>query len=100
MCSKFVAVAQYSIGDALKKMLKESNWRQRYLQSRIRQDYEEIMGKTIARYTQEVKLVETKLVIKTNVGPLKHELNSSKEMIIARFNEHLQETVIKEVIIL
>jgi hypothetical protein len=81
-------------------MLSESNWRQRYLQSRIRQDWEEIMGVTVAKYTQEVKLVHDKLVIRTNVGPLKHELNNNKETIMQRFNEHLQETVIKEVIIL
>ncbi|MFM2385666.1 MAG: hypothetical protein RL660_423 [Bacteroidota bacterium] len=93
-------MAQYTIAQALREMLRDSNWRQRYLQSRIKLDYEQIMGITVAKYTQEVKLVDNKLVIRTNVGPLKQELTNMRDTIRERFNEHLQETIIKEVIII
>jgi Dna[CI] antecedent, DciA len=93
-------MAQYSIGDAIKQMLNNSNWKNRYLQSRIKADWEIIMGKTVAKYTQEVKFVDGTLVIKTNVGPLKNELNIGRDLIKQRFNEHLKETVIREVIVI
>jgi hypothetical protein len=93
-------MAQYNIGEAIKMMLNNSNWKNRYLQSRIKADWEDIMGKTVAKYTQEVKFVDGTLVIKTNVGPLKNELNMSRDMIKQRFNEHLKETVIREVIVI
>jgi Dna[CI] antecedent, DciA len=92
-------VAQYSIGEAIQMMIKSSNWRNRYLQSRIKEDWEQIMGKTIAKYTQDVKYVDGTLVIKTVVGPLKNELTLNKNLIKERFNEHLKETVIKEVLV-
>jgi predicted nucleic acid-binding Zn ribbon protein len=58
-----------------------------------------MMGSTIARYTQEVKLVEHTLVIKTQVAALKNELQMNKKIIIQKVNEHLGETIVREVII-
>jgi predicted nucleic acid-binding Zn ribbon protein len=92
-------LAQLSIKEALKQMLNNSTWKNRYMQSRVRLEWEEIMGKTIARYTEEVKLVEHTLVIKTRVPALKNELQMNKKLIIEKVNEHLGEIVIKEIII-
>lgn len=92
-------MAQYSMADALKKVINDSSWKQRYLQSRIRLDWEKIMGTTVAKYTEEVKLVENKLVIKTNVAALKSELSMSSKHIMETVNTYLQENVVKEVII-
>jgi hypothetical protein len=93
-------MAQYSMADAIKKLINDSSWKQRYLQSRIRLDWEKIMGKTVSKYTEEVKLIENKLVIKTNVAALKNELNMSKQHVIETVNNYLQEKAVHEVIIL
>jgi hypothetical protein len=93
-------MAQYSMADAIKKLINDSSWKQRYLQSRIRLDWEKIMGKTVSKYTEEVKLIENKLVIKTNVAALKNELNMSKHHVIETVNNYLQEKAVHEVIIL
>ena len=92
-------MAQYSVGDAIKKMLNESSWKQRYFQSRIKEDWSIIMGATVAKYTEDIKLVEKKLIIKTNVAPLKSELQHNKISIIEKINERLGEKVINEVMI-
>jgi len=92
-------LAQLSIKQALQQMLDNSTWKNRYMQSRVRLEWEAIMGKTIARHTDEVKLVEHTLVIKTQVAPLKNELMLNKQLIIQKVNEHLGETIIREVII-
>jgi predicted nucleic acid-binding Zn ribbon protein len=92
-------LAQLSISEALKQMLNSSPWKARYMQSRVRLEWETLMGKTIARYTEEVKLIEHTLVIKTQVAALKNELQFNKNIIIQKVNEHLGETIVKEVII-
>ncbi len=92
-------MAQLSIKQALQQMLDNSTWKNRYMQSRVRLEWEAIMGKIIARHTDEVKLVEHTLVIKTQVAPLKNELLLNKQLIIQKVNEHLGETIIREVII-
>lgn len=57
------------------------------------------MGKTIAKYTEKVQIINKKLFIHTNIGPLKNELQFQKPQIIARVNELFGEEVITEVII-
>lgn len=61
--------------------------------------WEEIMGKTIARYTDKLQIIGDKLIITTHVAPLKNELIYQKEKIKQRINEALKEKVIREIII-
>jgi len=61
--------------------------------------WEEIMGKTIAKYTEEIKIINDTLFITTHVGPLKQELIFQKEKIKLRVNEALGKNLIKEIII-
>ena len=61
--------------------------------------WEEIMGKTIAKYTEEIRIINDTLFITTHVGPLKQELIFQKEKIKLRVNEALGKNLIKEIII-
>ena len=61
--------------------------------------WEKLMGKTIAKYTDSIKIYGNKLYISTKVAPLKQELLFQKDNIILRVNEALKDNVIKEVII-
>lgn len=61
--------------------------------------WEEIMGKTIARYTDKIQIIGDKLIISTSVAPLKNELTYQKDKIKQRVNEALKEIVIKEIFI-
>ena len=61
--------------------------------------WEQIMGKTIARYTDSIQIHGHTLYISTSVAPLRQELLYQKENIIQRVNEALGEQVIKEVVI-
>jgi predicted nucleic acid-binding Zn ribbon protein len=88
-----------SIGDALREYMNKSRLKPRMMEVRIQENWEEIMGKTIARYTQSLQLIDSKLIITTPVAPLKQELNYAKDKIIKLVNEMLGETVVKEVVI-
>lgn len=61
--------------------------------------WEELMGKTIAKYTDSIQIINKTLFINTTVAPLKNELQFQKATIIQRVNEALGENVITEVVI-
>lgn len=92
-------MGQYSLGDAIRQFLNNSRLKQDMVGIQIETLWEEIMGKTIAKYTDSIKVVQRKLVITTSVAPLKNELMFQKEKIKLRVNEALKEPLIQEVII-
>jgi hypothetical protein len=61
--------------------------------------WEDIMGKTIARYTEEIRIINDTLFITTHVAPLKQELIFQKEKIKLRVNEALGKKIIKEIVV-
>jgi len=92
-------MSQMHIGDALKDFLNKSNLKSGLKAVQIESVWEEVMGKTIARYTDKIQLIKDTLFIYTSVGALKQELIYQKPKIIARINEALNEQVITDVII-
>lgn len=92
-------MGEYSMGDAMKKFLRGSKLRGDIQAIQITEIWEKLMGKTIAKYTDSIKIYGDKLYISTKVAPLKQELVYQKENIILRVNEALRDNVIKEVII-
>jgi predicted nucleic acid-binding Zn ribbon protein len=86
-----------SMGDALKEYLNKSNYKYKLMEVRIQENWEAVVGKTIARYTESVQLFDHKLIIVTQVAPLKQELNYSKDRIMTLVNEMLEEPVVQEV---
>jgi len=92
-------MAQMHIGQALQQLVKSARWENRINAIRIAQDWEMIVGKVVAKYTDSVVLKEGVLIIHTNVAPLKQELQMNKEQIINRVNEHLKAKVVQSVAI-
>ena len=92
-------MSEYSIAEAMKKFLQQSRLKGSVLALQIMEVWEEIMGKTIARYTDKIEIHGTTLYIQTSVAPLKQELVYKKEKIKERVNEALGEKLIREVVI-
>lgn len=92
-------MGQYSIGDAIKQYLKQSRIKGDIQALQIHEVWEKVMGKTIAKYTNNLKVINKTLFITTTVAPLKQELLYQKEKIKLRVNEALGENVIEEVVI-
>jgi hypothetical protein len=92
-------MSEYSMGDALKQFLKQSRLKGSMQALQIEDVWEKLMGKTIARYTEKIRIHGHTLYITTNVAPLKQELNFQKPKIIQRVNEALGEHVISEVVL-
>lgn len=92
-------MGEFHIGDALKGFVRKSQLRNGIRAVQIEEIWEHLMGKTIARYTDRIQIINQKLFISTAVGPLKNELLYQKNQIIDRVNEAFGEKVISEVII-
>jgi hypothetical protein len=92
-------MGEYSIGEALKQFLEGSRIKGGIQALQIKDVWETIVGKTVARYTNKLQIIGDKLIITTDVAPLKQELIYQKEKIKQRVNEALGRNVIKEIII-
>ena len=92
-------MATISIGDALSSFLKGARWQNKINEIRVQREWPKIMGATIAKYTRDVQLKESTLIITTDVAPLKQELQFGKQQIINNINDYFKDTIVKEVII-
>jgi hypothetical protein len=92
-------MGEYSLGDALRKFLQQSQLKGSIQALQIEEVWEQIMGKTVARYTDKIRIHGQTLYIDTAVAPLRQELLYQKETILRRVNEALGEVVVKEVVI-
>lgn len=92
-------MGEYSLGDALRKFLNQSQLKGSIQAMQIEEVWEQIMGKTVARYTDKIQIHGHTLYVNTTVAPLRQELIYQKDKIIQRVNEALGENVIKEVVI-
>ena len=92
-------MAQVQIGEALRDFLNKSKLKSGLRSVQIESIWEEVMGKTIARYTDKLQLINNTLFVYTPVGALKQELLYQKPKIIERLNDALHEQVITEIIV-
>ena len=92
-------MGSYSIGEALNHLLEKSHWKPKVVELRMRDEWETIVGKTIAKYTRSITLNNKTLVIYSDVAALKQELLVGKEQLKARLNEYFQEKVVDDIVI-
>ncbi len=92
-------MALVSIGDGLKYFLSKSRLKSGIQALRIEDAWADIMGKTVAKYTDKIEIINHTLFITSSVAALKNELLYSRDMIIQRVNETLGERTIRDVVI-
>jgi hypothetical protein len=92
-------MAQFSLDDAIREFLKQSRIKGGIQALQIEDVWEQIMGKTIARYTEKLQIIGDRLIITTTVAPLKHELIYQRDKIKQRVNEALGQKVVNEVVV-
>ena len=92
-------MGQYKLGDAIRQFLAQSRIRGGIQALQIEEVWEQIMGKTVARYTDKIQIIHKTLYISTSVAPLRQELLFQKEKIRQRVNEALGGNEIAEVVI-
>ena len=92
-------MSEISLSDAIKQFLRGSKLKGNIQSMQIEEIWEQLMGKTISKYTEKIQIINQTLFITTTVAPLKNELVYQKDKIRQRVNEALGENLIKEVVI-
>ncbi len=92
-------MGETNLGEALKAYLEKSRLKSGVQALQIQDAWEQIMGKTVAKYTEKLQVVNKTLFVYTPVGPLKQELSYQKKTIVERVNELLGAGTITEVVI-
>jgi hypothetical protein len=92
-------MGEFSMKDAMKQFLNQSRLKGDVQALQIEEVWDKLMGKTISKYTESIKIIHHTLFITTTVAPLKQELVYQKDNIIKRVNEALGENTIREVVI-
>jgi len=92
-------MGEYSLGEAIQQFLQKSRLKGSVQALQITELWEQIMGKTVAKYTESIKIYGDKLYVTTSMAPLKQELLFQKDKIVERVNEALGEKLIREVVI-
>ncbi|HSK12054.1 MAG TPA: DUF721 domain-containing protein [Phnomibacter sp.] len=92
-------MGETNLGEALKAFLAKSRIKGGVQALQVQDAWEQVMGKTVAKYTDKIQVVNKTLFIQTAIGPLKQELAYQKKTIIERVNELLGPGTIEEVVI-
>jgi hypothetical protein len=92
-------MGEFSIQEAMQEFLNSSRIKGDIQALQIEDIWEEIMGKTIARYTDKLQIIGDRLIITTHVAPLRNELVFQREKICQRVNEAMKQKLVNEVVI-
>lgn len=87
------------IGDALKNISTTGRLKNGLRTAQLSAVWENMMGTTIAKYTDKIEIINQTLFVSTTVGALKNELHFQKELIIKRLNEEFGDTVVTSLVI-
>lgn len=90
---------QTSLKDAISGFMKTFRLDGKVQEVKIREKWEEVMGKAISHYTTKIWLRDGVLTIILNSAPLKQDLMYQKESIQKRLNDEIGEYAVKEIII-
>jgi Dna[CI] antecedent, DciA len=90
---------EQNIGEVIKGLFKSYHIDSKVYEVQIKEVWEKVMGKTMMRYTTDIRLKDGKLSLYVESASLKQELMFNKETIIERLNTEFGERVVNEVII-
>ena len=87
------------LNEILKELVNTKQFKQKILLKRIEKIWQDEMGETITRYTDQIYLRKNTLVINVSSSVMRHQLNIGKEQIMKKVNTALGENFVKEVLV-
>lgn len=86
------------LSDILKEYIEENRLHKKLTEVDLIASWEKVVGKTIAKYTESLRITNGTLFIKTTSPALRSELVMMKEQLKTRLNEQAGELIIKEIV--
>lgn len=98
--SKFKRTNSQSLGEVIQQFIKSSGIQPKLDESSVISNWEDIVGKMIARGTNDLYIKNRKLFIKFSSAALRQEMSYSKTKIADKVNEAIGHKAVDEVILL
>jgi predicted nucleic acid-binding Zn ribbon protein len=90
----------HTLKEAIESLLKIYQLQNKFDETYVEANWEQIMGKPIAARTISVNVKNQKLYLKLDSAPLKKELLMAKNKMIELINKSAQNEIVKEIIFL
>lgn len=87
-----------TIGDVIKAMLKSYNLEKKFDQTNLVAAWNKIMGQAVANRTTKIEVRSNILFVTLSSAPLKHEMNNSKQKVMALLEKEFGRAVVKDVL--
>jgi len=88
----------FILSDLLREFIKESKLKHGLDAIRVKQTWEDIMGKGVNAYTKEILLKKNTLYVWFSSSVLREELLYQKQKIIEMLNQEIGEPIVKDLI--
>ncbi len=85
--------------EVIQQLLDTYHLKEKVNELRLVQSWEGLFGKTISKYTQKMFVSNKKLYLTINSAPLRQELMYSRDKIVERINEAIEEDFVREVVV-
>ncbi len=85
--------------EAYDDMLRNEKWKNKYYKANLRKDWEKLFGPVVNKYTEEISIVNKKLIVKVSSAAMRQELFNEKQSIIQQINTYYNEVLIHELVL-
>ncbi|MCX6256571.1 MAG: DUF721 domain-containing protein [Bacteroidia bacterium] len=86
-----------SIGDAIHEFLKKSGLEEQFLEARIINDWEDIIGSNVAKSTKQIYISNRTLHIRVNSSIVRAELFMIREGLVKAINDRAGKSIIDKI---
>ncbi|MES2568139.1 MAG: DUF721 domain-containing protein [Bacteroidota bacterium] len=87
------------LGDAISQIFKEEKLDEKYSIFAIRNGWESIVGKTVAKHTTQLNYAQGILFVSIDSSIIRNETSYAKESIIEKVNKFVGKRLIKELVL-
>lgn len=87
------------LGDAIAQLFKEEKLDEKYSIFAIRNDWEAIVGKTVAKHTTQINYAAGILFVSIDSSVVRNEMAYVKESILQKVNTYIGKRLVKELVL-
>ncbi len=87
------------LGDAISQIFKEEKLDEKYSIFAIRNGWEGIVGKTVAKHTTQINFLQGLLYVSIDSAVVRNELSYVKDDIVQKVNKFVGKRLVKELIL-
>jgi predicted nucleic acid-binding Zn ribbon protein len=88
-----------SLREAIKHLLNAYKLKGKILETRLLAEWENLVGNTVARYTEDLYIREKKLYIKVSNATIRQELLYSKDELLKQLNAFAGENALEDIVV-